>query len=61
MGNLWKVFGSVFGYLDYFGEMVQCQVSKCSLSVPSTDGCRRRMGIETMQVEVGYTTVGVDE
>ena len=37
-----KVFGSGFGYSDYFGEMVQCQVSKCSLPVPSTDGCRRR-------------------
>ena len=48
-------------YLDYFGKMVQCQVSKCSLLVPSTDGCRRRRGIETMRVEVGYTTVGVDE
>ena len=37
-----KVFGSGFGYLDYFGEMVECQVSKCSLPVPSTDGRRRR-------------------
>jgi len=57
--------GSGLVYLDYFGKMVQCQVqcqvSKCSLLVPSTDGCRRRRRIETMQVEVGYTTVAVDE
>ena len=45
--------GSGLGYLDYFGEMVECQVSKCSPPVPSTDGCRRRRRIETMQVEVG--------
>jgi hypothetical protein len=60
--NLWeKSVGSGLGYLDYFGKMVQCQVSKCSLLVPSTDGCRRRRGIETMQAEVGYTTCAVDE
>jgi hypothetical protein len=47
--------------LDYFGKMVQCQVSKCLLLVPSTDGCRRRRGIETMQAEVGCTTGAVDE
>ena len=56
-----KSAGSGLVYLDYFGKMVQCQVSKCSLLVPSTDGCRRRTGIETIQVEAGYTTVAVDE
>ena len=48
-------------YLDYFGKMVQYQVSKCSLFVPSTDGRRRRRGIEMMKIEVAYTTVAVDE
>jgi hypothetical protein len=52
--------GSGLGYLDYFGEMVECQVSKRSLPVLSIEGCRRRRWVETMQVEVGCTTDAVD-
>jgi hypothetical protein len=40
LADVQKAAGSGLVYLDYFGKMVQCQVSKCSLSVPSTDGCK---------------------